>query len=238
MRDFLFSNIESNPIALQSYTIQHRRSFCYTKRWRGNRVLISEGISGIPRRGGDYAECQEWRLRRPLEEGRGGRTVISPFKSRALPTPTAAQWVLQRSWRIPPRAEKRLLQFSPSSSTAMLSEVFAKPCEMLMLSRNLIYRGGLACNAMSMLFRRGSFPVINCECSSPPGMRRTSFYYRNMLRSGMQACVIVFAISPLFFRPSCHRKITTWTEHITFPENNGDAHAQARQHPVPLLKHL
>ena len=141
----------------------------------------------------------------------------------------------QRSWRIPPRAEKRLLQFSPS----LLSEVFAKPCEMLMLSRNLIYRGGgLACNAMSMLFRRGSFPVINCECSSPPGMRRTSFYYRNMLRSGMQACVIVFAISPLFFRPSCHRKITTWTEHITFPENNGDAHAQARQHPVPLLKHL
>ena len=101
------------------------------------------------------------------------------------------------------------------------------------------YRGGvLACNAMSMPFRRGSFPVINCECSSPPGMRRTSFYYRNMLRSGMQACVIVFAISPLFFRPSCHRKITTWTEHITFPENNGDAHAQARQHPVPLLKHL
>ena len=108
-----------------------------------------------------------------------------------------------------------------------------------MLSRNLIHRGaGLACNAMSMLFRRGSFPVINCECSSPPGMRRTSFDYRNMLRSGMQACVIVFAISPLFFRPSCHRKITTWTEHITFPENNGDAHAQARQHPVPLLKHL
>ena len=119
--NFLLSNIESNPIALQSYTIQHRRSVCYTKRWKRNRVLISEGISGIPRRGGDYAECQEWRLRRPLAEGRRGRTVISRFKSRALPTPTAAQWVLQRSWRITPRAEKRLLKFSPS----LLSEVFA-----------------------------------------------------------------------------------------------------------------
>ena len=41
-------------------------------------ILISEDISGIPRRGGDYAECREWRRRTDV----GGETVISRFKSK------------------------------------------------------------------------------------------------------------------------------------------------------------
>ena len=50
----------SAPVNKQSWSV-HNTTPKYTTE---NGILISEDISGIPRRGGDYVECQEWRLRR------------------------------------------------------------------------------------------------------------------------------------------------------------------------------
>ena len=79
------------------------------------------------------------------------------------------------------------------------------------------------------------FPPLS-ECGEPLSIQKHAIEKEK--EKGRSEGLIVFAIFPLFFSSSCHPKITTWTKHITFPENNGDAHAQARQHLLPLFQHL